>query len=318
MDIGKTLSYWLRHGVKDTGKYDNEGFVNVNKLLTMINNQETQLTKFDIETYLQNEKKERFLLVDNKIKALYGHSFEVKNNIQKKALPETLYIPLNHNFLNNHKDETEFSHNRNFYYFEDYAKAAVDKDLSQISLFEIKINELSEEMQNSLSYAQHGVWQLDSIIPVQHLNFSDKNSIVFENHKQNVNKFREITKNLNDLVLKAGEMTLKDSIDNSDEINSTCKTLTEKLNEVSFENLSDILIKKNIKSSFDCFIDAFDVYEERLTAFNKNSTNDFLKSELDEAEESLIDQIKEVRQSVKSFNSSYPELKNKSKIKMRH
>lgn len=93
--ISKFISYVLRH---EPWKYelelDDEGWVNISELLNILhteNNAWIHLTKNDLSEMIHNSPKKRHEIIDNKIRALYGHSTPYKLIKQKAEPPHILY-----------------------------------------------------------------------------------------------------------------------------------------------------------------------------------------------------------------------------------
>ena len=60
----------------------------------------------DVINYVSNEdKKKDFIIVGDKIKANYGHSFKINENSINKELPEYLYSVMSKNFLSKKIDD---------------------------------------------------------------------------------------------------------------------------------------------------------------------------------------------------------------------
>lgn len=90
--LSKYISYVLRHHPEDAGlELDERGFISVESLLEAISKtKHSWASREDIETLIKKGDKQRFEIVDDKIRALYGHSIDVE--IEKKSSPpEVLY-----------------------------------------------------------------------------------------------------------------------------------------------------------------------------------------------------------------------------------
>lgn len=95
--VSKTISYALRHNPKDFNLVlDDEGFVNIDYLLKgLINNdkycKKINLTIEDIKEIVETDNKKRYEIIDNKIRAIYGHSTRNKINKKPSIPPDILY-----------------------------------------------------------------------------------------------------------------------------------------------------------------------------------------------------------------------------------
>lgn len=90
--ISYTICYALRH---NPGKYglslDDNGFCDVNDFLNSLKLEYEDVSMKDIEYIVENDPKGRFELIDGKIRASYGHSFEKKIKHEEIVPPEILY-----------------------------------------------------------------------------------------------------------------------------------------------------------------------------------------------------------------------------------
>ncbi len=102
-NLSRTISYILRHHPEEYNlELDENGFVDINLLLEAINNKKEfnrQVTIVDIDYILNNSDKKRWEIVNNKIRALYGHSIVQKIKHEVKEPPEILYHGTSHRYL---------------------------------------------------------------------------------------------------------------------------------------------------------------------------------------------------------------------------
>ncbi len=101
-ELSKEISYALRHAPQEYGlTLDEQGWVPVEDLIDALKKQEkySDLTLQDIANMIQASEKKRHQLIDDRIRALYGHSTEEK--IKKNAIhpPDVLYHGTAHKFL---------------------------------------------------------------------------------------------------------------------------------------------------------------------------------------------------------------------------
>lgn len=77
--VSKYMSYLLRHNPEDL-EIDEEGFVNLSLLIRKLQ-KKYHVTENFVRSIVNDQKgKRRFEIVDNKIRAVYGHSLKVKIN----------------------------------------------------------------------------------------------------------------------------------------------------------------------------------------------------------------------------------------------
>ncbi|WP_396136430.1 RNA 2'-phosphotransferase [Clostridium sp. SHJSY1] len=94
MKLGKEISYALRHAPWEYElELDEGGWVSVEQLLTALkeNSKWESITKEDLEYIIKNSDKKRYELVDEKIRALYGHSVPMKILKESQEPPDVLF-----------------------------------------------------------------------------------------------------------------------------------------------------------------------------------------------------------------------------------
>jgi len=87
--VSKYMSYLLRHNPENLN-INNEGFVDLDELLSKLRE------RYDVDKCLISEivnqgNQKRFEIADNKIRALYGHSLDVKVGLEEDKSVEVLY-----------------------------------------------------------------------------------------------------------------------------------------------------------------------------------------------------------------------------------
>lgn len=101
--LSKEISYALRHAPEEYElELDEEGYVSITKLLDSLNKKnkyEREIVKEDIEHIIEISDKKRLEIIDNKIRALYGHSIPNKIIKEKAIPPDTLYHGTAHKFI---------------------------------------------------------------------------------------------------------------------------------------------------------------------------------------------------------------------------
>jgi putative RNA 2'-phosphotransferase len=90
IEVSKYVSYLLRHNPEDL-QMDAEGFVELDKLVSKVRRRfPTADKKLLIEIVDESERK-RFEIVENKIRALYGHTIPVKIRFKEDKQIARLY-----------------------------------------------------------------------------------------------------------------------------------------------------------------------------------------------------------------------------------
>jgi putative RNA 2'-phosphotransferase len=86
--VSKYMSYMLRHNPENM--MDEYGFVDFDELLKKVK-ERFQVDKRLIFEIVEKSDKKRFEIVDNKIRALYGHTIPVKLEFQEDKTVKVLY-----------------------------------------------------------------------------------------------------------------------------------------------------------------------------------------------------------------------------------
>ena len=104
LKLSKEMSYILRHHPEEYNlTLDENGFVEVEKLLDALNKNEyqRQITLKEITHVIEISDKKRLEIIDGKIRALYGHSLERKVKHQEAKPPKYLYHGTSHKAVDN-------------------------------------------------------------------------------------------------------------------------------------------------------------------------------------------------------------------------
>lgn len=100
VQISKASSYALRHAPQKFGlELDEEGFVTIDELLAGLNAKRPEhdpATHQDLEQIIAESDKQRHEIVDDKIRALYGHSTAQKIERTPTTPPAILYHGTSH------------------------------------------------------------------------------------------------------------------------------------------------------------------------------------------------------------------------------
>lgn len=93
----KVIAYALRHNPDEFGlSLDEKGFVNIDDLISSLKEKGIKVTYEDLVEMINTMDKERFEIVDNKIRALYGHSVDVEVVKYSSVPPDILYHGTSH------------------------------------------------------------------------------------------------------------------------------------------------------------------------------------------------------------------------------
>lgn len=95
VSLSKTISHALRHAPNEYGlTLDQQGWVNINNLVFGIskkNKQFAHATREDIQKIIESFDKQRFEILGDNIRAIYGHSTEEAIGYRPSKPPNKLY-----------------------------------------------------------------------------------------------------------------------------------------------------------------------------------------------------------------------------------
>lgn len=146
--LSKLLSYILRHRPEEYSiALDDKGWVDVDVLLTAIKEKDKCLenvTKDDLIQLNQQSNKQRFEIVNDKIRACYGHSIDKTVEYKTEAPPEILYHGTKEAILDSIKKEGLKAMNRQYVHLSsdiDTAKIVAGRRKGKTVILKIKAKE---------------------------------------------------------------------------------------------------------------------------------------------------------------------------------
>jgi putative RNA 2'-phosphotransferase len=90
--ISRFLSFLLRHNPKQYAlQFDRQGFVPWSQLLATVQKRFEGVTETQLRSVIAEYDKKRFELVDGKVRATYGHSVPVEQDLEPVLPPAQLY-----------------------------------------------------------------------------------------------------------------------------------------------------------------------------------------------------------------------------------
>lgn len=90
--LSKFMGGALRHFPKDSGiSINKKGWVNIEDMFSSIKQKYKWATKEKMKAVISTDPKDRFEILDNKIRASYGHSIEISLEKTTDKVPNTLY-----------------------------------------------------------------------------------------------------------------------------------------------------------------------------------------------------------------------------------
>lgn len=103
LKLSKEVSYALRHAPWEYElELDEEGFTSIKSLLSSLDetgHYDHQLTKDDLEEMIRHSDKKRHEIIEDRIRALYGHSIPMHLKKSPIIPPDTLYHGTTHKAL---------------------------------------------------------------------------------------------------------------------------------------------------------------------------------------------------------------------------
>ena len=107
--LGKEITYALRHAPWEYElELDENGFTDILQLLSAINEEgkySREITKADILHVMEVSNKKRLEIVNNRIRAMYGHSFPMQIKYEEGTPPAVLYHGTAKRFMSSIKSE---------------------------------------------------------------------------------------------------------------------------------------------------------------------------------------------------------------------
>lgn len=92
VQISKLLSLMLRHRPDEFGlELDQYGFADLQMVVSALQKKDASIDVEHIEEVVYDGEKQRFEIVDGRIRARYGHSFEIELGVESSQPPEFLY-----------------------------------------------------------------------------------------------------------------------------------------------------------------------------------------------------------------------------------
>jgi len=90
VNVSRYISYLLRHNPEDL-EMDKEGFVDLDKLVSKIRRRCPSVDRDFLVRMVEESERKRFEIVDDKIRALYGHTIPVQVRLEEDKQIAWLY-----------------------------------------------------------------------------------------------------------------------------------------------------------------------------------------------------------------------------------
>lgn len=166
--ISKLLSYILRHQPEAIGiTLDNDGWIDINILITHANQHGESLTKELIEEVVKTSDKKRFTISEDglKIRAAQGHSTQqVKISYIEQIPPDFLYHGTATRFINSIKKQGLIAGNRHYVHLSIDEQTANKVGKRHGKPIVLKVRALQMHQQGFKFYlADNGVWLTNAV-----------------------------------------------------------------------------------------------------------------------------------------------------------
>ena len=168
--LSKEVSYALRHSPEKYNlKLDEYGFVYIEDLLKALNNIDKwkNIKKEDLVIMIDKSDKKRFEIVDNKIRAFYGHSVPIKILKEEKIPPKILYHGTSKEAFNIIEEEGLLPKSRQYVHLSqdiETAKLVAKRHSKNIIVILIDTEKAIKDG-IKFYYGNDKVWLVDSLLP---------------------------------------------------------------------------------------------------------------------------------------------------------
>lgn len=113
--ISKLLSLILRHHPDEFGlNMDEYGYIPLDEVVEAVQQRYAAVEEEDIRDLIETSRQRRFEIVDDRIRALYGHTFYVEMDGEPMDPPETLYLCVSAGQARRMKEEGLRSEDRSY------------------------------------------------------------------------------------------------------------------------------------------------------------------------------------------------------------
>lgn len=178
--FSKFLSYILRHHPEKYNiELDAQGFTNLESIVNLINIRfpEEHINEDIIKDVIQVSDKRRFEIVENKIRAFYGHSVQSKIKMEKaEFVPEVLFHGTNLKAFENIKKEGLKRRKRQYIHFSESTETAyiVGKRRTNKPII-LKIDS-NRAIKEGIKFYKSGDMYLADYIPPEYISLHMDNS----------------------------------------------------------------------------------------------------------------------------------------------
>ncbi len=169
--LGREISCILRHNPEEYNlKLDDNGFIGIDLLLDALNKRNRYnkvITLDNIKYILDISEKKRWEIVDNKIRAYYGHSFNNKIKFEEKEPPIILYHGTYNDVLDNILNEGLKPMQRQYVHLSETIEMAKQVGKRRDNHPVILAIDSSKAFDDGIKfyYSTNGVWLVDYMPP---------------------------------------------------------------------------------------------------------------------------------------------------------
>lgn len=179
IELSKKIAFALRHQPEKYGlTLDDKGFVSIQKLISAFRKESrwSDLSREEIELMIKNSEKKRYEIVDDKIRAYYGHSVPVKIIKEEKTPPDILYHGTDKRFLDSIMEQGLLSNGRQYVHLSQDVITADNVGKRRGGKSVILVIDSKNAYNNGIKFYYGGndsIWLAD-FIPKEYISFYNK------------------------------------------------------------------------------------------------------------------------------------------------
>lgn len=167
-EISKFMSYVLRHHPEKAGlTMDQHGWIDAQDLIMAIQERYGAFTADDLLGVVESSDKQRFQLIDGRIRANQGHSVTVDLQLKSSPPPATLYHGTKRQFLDSIQKQGLLPGTRHHVHLSaDKATAQIVANRRKGESVILMINTAAMAGEHQFYISDNGVWLVDQVPPV--------------------------------------------------------------------------------------------------------------------------------------------------------
>ncbi|TFG15426.1 MAG: RNA 2'-phosphotransferase [Promethearchaeota archaeon] len=177
--ISKFLSYILRHHPEKFGiELDAKGYTNLDTIVNLVKVRfpKQKINEDTIKDIIKTSDKRRFEIVENKIRAFYGHSFQNKIKMEKvEFIPEVLFHGTNLRAFETIKKEGLKRKKRQYVHLSESVETAYSVGKRRTNSPLILMIDSNRAIKDGIKFYKSGDMYLADYIPPKYISLHIKN-----------------------------------------------------------------------------------------------------------------------------------------------